>query len=136
MSRPRGFSLIELLIVLFIIGIGWFSLLPSLNLSRPARAEDAVVKELNDFLLTVRDVAVTEYKTQKLTIKVGGSALLWGEESFTLPGAAVRCKVNDHPSEGLDYSFRVYRDGIMDDVQLALTNGADLKSDVLAVRFN
>ncbi|MGE4298408.1 MAG: type II secretion system protein [Desulfovibrionaceae bacterium] len=133
-SRCRGFTLLEILIVLFIIGIGWFSLLPSLDVSRGA-PEDEAAKELNAFLDTVRNVAVTEYKTQKLSIKVGGSFILWGKESFSLPAAAARCVVNDLPPEGLDFSFRIYRDGIMDKVRLELMNGDALESDVLAVRF-
>ncbi len=128
----RGFSLLELLVVLVIIGVAWFALLPNLDLA--SRYEKKSFP-LDRFMDSVRGKALSEYSVQTIAVSTDGKSLEWNGESHTMASSVLRCEVNGKNTQGRGCSFQVYRDGIMDQVRLVLLSGEVLESDVLRVGF-
>ena len=127
-----GFSLLELLVVLVIIGVVWFALLPNLDL---ASRHEKKSSSLDRFMDTVRGKALSEYSMQTIAVTANGKSLEWNGEAHALASPVFRCEVNGQYTVGWKCGFRVYRDGIMDQVRLVLLSGEVLESDVLRVGF-
>lgn len=127
-----GFSLLELLVVVVIIGVAWFTLLPNLDLA--SRYENKATP-LDSFMESVRRTALSEYAVQTVSVSAAGKSLDWNGQSYTLASPVHRCEVNGESSLGRGCSFQVYKDGFMDQVRLVLLSGEVLESDALRAVF-
>lgn len=67
MRNPSAFSLVEVLVVVFIIGLGASLVLPRLVRRPPDKEWPAVTAELNNMLYFARQEAITSQKVHRLT---------------------------------------------------------------------
>lgn len=133
-SSSAGLTLVELLIVLFIVGLGWFTLLPRLDPTRPAGG-NAPLHEMNVFLDQVRDAAVQGGRFQVIRLDPATGVLAWNETTHSLPHPPGRCILNDSPCPHPAAHFRVYPQGHMDRLQLDFTSGERWTTADLDVRL-
>lgn len=117
-----GLTLVELLIVLFIVGLGWFTLLPRLDPTRPS-GSNVPLHEMNVFLDQVRVAAVQVGRLQVIRLDPATGALSWNESTHRLPHPPSRCILNDSPCPHPAARFRVYPQGHMDRLQLDFISG-------------
>ena len=127
-----GFSLLELLVVVVIIGVAWFALLPNLDLASRYEKNSS---PLDRFMDSVKGEALSEYSMQTIAVSSNGKSLEWNGQSHVLASPVYRCEVNGQYTVGWRCGFRVYKDGVMDQVRLVLLSGEVLESDVLRVGF-
>lgn len=131
---PTGFTLLELLVVMAILALGWFSFLPSLNLADEDAAKGPY-HELNLLVEEARRKAVADYRTQVLELTLGGADVRWEGRSAPLPEELSACTVNGRRYRGLVYPFRVYKTGTMDYVQMTMLSGERVASKPLTTTF-
>ncbi len=134
-AAPRGLTLIEVLVVLAIFGIGWFAILPNLNLLDRVKPDNSALDQVNAFMGEVRSQARNKGRIQRLVLVPGKKVMVWNATVYTLPSTVSRCLVNgrqyfDRPTE-----FRVYPAGSMDDVRITLDGGTVLSANVLNGEF-
>ncbi|WP_031482609.1 type II secretion system protein [Maridesulfovibrio frigidus] len=132
-SRSSGMTFIELLIVLIIVGMGWFTLMPNLDLAGDGE-EDALV-QVNSFVYKARNRAVDTDSKQTLYIDFEEGFLQWGEEKVSLPGKVLSGHLNEEPLDGEGVDFSIYPEGFSDEVRLVLEGGVTFSLDPLSVRF-
>lgn len=123
-----GFTLIELIIVLFVIGLGWFSVLPRLGITS---LEKGTMDKVNIILAEARDKAVTKYDNQSVMVTLGSADMTWGDKSAKLPGELERCRINDITPTGLTFAIRFFPDGHSDEVKLYFQDNAGYEIDPL-----
>jgi hypothetical protein len=124
-ASPRntaGLTLVELLIVLFIVGLGWFTLLPRLDPTRPS-GSSAPLHEMNVFLNQARIAAVQTGRFQVIRLDPVSGGLSWNDATHSMPHPSGRCTLNDFPCPHPATHFRVYPQGHMDRLRLDFTNG-------------
>jgi len=127
-------TLIEILVVLVIVAMGWFAFIPSLDVGGRAGEKDRI-EAINEFMETVRTAAFKECAVQKIEVVLGEDFLAWGKEKVSLPGGVSRCLVNGENPGGLVFDFKMYPEGVMDEVRLVLLNGMVLEGGVLSGGF-
>ena len=132
---PMGMTLVEILVVLVIIAMGWFAFMPALDVGGRGSGETDRIKTLNEFMDGVRKAAFERYAIQKIQVVLGEDYLTWDKKKVSLPGAVSRCLVNGQNPGGLAFSFNMYPAGVMDEVRLVLLNGVVLEGGVLSGRF-
>ncbi|MBI9112665.1 Tfp pilus assembly protein FimT/FimU [Maridesulfovibrio ferrireducens] len=132
-NRLSGFTFIELLIVLIIVGIGWFTLMPNLDLA--GNGEEDTLNLVNAFVYKARTDAVETDSRQTLYIDFENGILRWKEEETALPGKVVSGHLNEEPLGGEGVDFSIYPEGFSDEVRLVFTDGVTLVLDPLSVRF-
>lgn len=130
MRLYHGMTLIELLLVLLIIGLGWFSLVPNLDLNTAAEQDN--LKQVNDLLLQAGQQAVRSNTLQAITCTLGEEALHWKSQTAKLPAPLSRAEINGKQATGTKAVFRVYPTGHMDELSLRLSGGKHLQSRPLA----
>ncbi len=131
--------------VLCIVGMGWFTLLPKLNMSN---READTRKALDLFLEKIRDEAVTSYEAQEVSFTLGERKLKWAPTNATRPqdeepdyveveleSNVARCMINGLKPPELDIRFHVYPGGFMDGVELEMSSGQVLVSSPLQTRM-
>ena len=123
------------MVVVVIIGLGWFLLLPRLNLVQGEKSHTRL-DTLNAFLAQIKTEAEGNQTIQRIYVSVGGEKLTWGNQVYILPAPVSACRINGGTPPGLRYPFSVYPDGIMDSVQMELRSRDRLYSNVLLVRFD
>lgn len=131
--RARGFTLLEVMVVLFIIGLGWFSLLPRLDSADVT--DSGPLTELNDFLDLAKADAVRLCRPQVLNLGPGSDLLSRDEAKMKLPAPVLSALVNGYAPPGTVYSFKVYPEGFMDAVTIRLSDDTVYLADVLRCRF-
>ena len=134
-TAARGLSLLEILVVLVIFSIGWFAVLPNLNLLTPDGKQNQPLERLNAFLAGVRLQATRTNSIERFSITPGESFLVWREEKVRLPATVSRCLVNGRQFFDRVTEFRLYPAGNMDDVRITLDDGQVLSSNTLAGEF-
>jgi len=127
-NNTRGFTLVELLVVMVIIGLGFVSLSPSLA--------DRTVKSGGDESF-FNDIIKSQLKAAKdlnrqVFIKgtLGTDSLVLSDgTSVTIPlGKVDKVKVNDKNVNGIEYNIYFYPDGIFDDFEIDMSNGKIVES--------
>ncbi|CCO23257.1 prepilin-type N-terminal cleavage/methylation domain-containing protein [Maridesulfovibrio hydrothermalis] len=132
-SRCRGLTFIELLIVLVIVGMGWFTLVPNLDLAGDKEADD--ISLVNALIYEGRAVAVSTDTRQTIYIGFEKGVVEWGDEVATLPASVSSGHYNEEPIDGDGVNFAIYPEGFSDEVRLVLSDGMTLVLDPLSVRF-
>jgi prepilin-type N-terminal cleavage/methylation domain-containing protein len=119
---PRsGLTLIEIVVVLIIFSLGWFSLLPAMSPDEDKGAPG--LEPVNEMLQQARSRAMAEAQIQKLRVRLGEDVIVWGERSEELPSIVGDCQINGRTSLGGWAVFRIYPAGSMDELRLSLKNG-------------
>jgi len=124
--KQNGLTLAELLIVLLIIGLGWFSLLPRLDLVGSGDQDN--IKNINT-LLTLAGEKAREINTfQSIFLIPGQNYLEWEQRRYELPATLSSAEINGHRTTGQKSAFTVYPAGHMDELNIFLVNGKQLRS--------
>jgi len=117
--KNRAFTLIELMVVMLIIGIGLMSVTPSI-VDRSVSTDNRL-----DFFNTLIDdhlVRAIELGRPVLFIGFKGSANIQTHDgkSLTIPNtkSIQEAKVNGYETRGLEYAIRIYPDGVVDYFEL------------------
>lgn len=129
----QGMTFIELLIVLVIVGMGWFTLMPNLDLAGDDEAD--ALSQVNSLVYRARTAAVADDTRQSLSIDFEEGAVFWGEVRKELPAPVSSGHFNEQPLGGEGVEFFIYPEGFCDEVRLVLDNGMTLILDVLSARF-
>ena len=130
-----GLTLMEVLVVLIIFGIGWFPILPNWNLLDMTRQGSSSLDRLNTLMGEVRSLAMKKGTIERMTIIPGKRTLAWGNAETSFPAAVSRCQVNGRQNFDRPTEFRVYPSGDMDDVRVVLDGGAVLSTNILGAEF-
>jgi len=130
----------ELLTVLLIVALGWFTLLPRLDPTDRSLTRDKPLAEVNDLLARAGAAALSCGRFQELRVERQPGRLVWGEEAVRLPSGIAECRVNNTPCPAGGAVFRVYAHGCMDRLVLALFSGerwttADLSSRLVLANY-
>lgn len=134
-GQPAGLTIMEVLVVLIIFGIGWFAVLPNLGLLDAMRTTDPGLDRLNAFLAQARSQAMGNGTMARMVVVPGKKTLSWEGVETIFPAAVSRCLVNGRQHFDRPTEFRVYPTGAMDDVRITLDGGAVLSSNVLGAEF-
>lgn len=118
-----GLTLMELLVVLLIVAMGWFTLMPRLDPTDPAAAESRPLLEVNALLARAAETACSSGRFQELRLERHTGRMIWGEEAVRLPTAVAECRVNEAPCSEADTTFRIYAHGWMDRLALGMYSG-------------
>ncbi len=130
----RGFTLIELLVALVIVSIALFYVLPkTLNFYVKT---DKNLNKLDKAILLAKKIAVASGEAQGICGEKGSDTLFVEDQKFELKSEIFDVKVNENYVDGLQYCFYVYPQGVMDRVILKLSNGENLISKPLLLRFS
>jgi hypothetical protein len=133
-NNPPGLTLVELLVVLFIVGLGWFSLLPRLDPTNQANSDDPLT-EMNTILNQVRHKAFVTGRFQEVRIDHLQGRLFWNEESLRFRSPIARCTINTVPCQRPASNIRIYPPGYMDQLDLVFASGERWTTMDLDVRM-
>jgi prepilin-type N-terminal cleavage/methylation domain-containing protein len=127
-------TLIEILVVIVIFGLGWFAVLPNLDLAggRSGRGE---LEQVNVLLGRARTSALELGQTQLVTSTLGEETLAWNDEQADLPSGISRATVNGLSPATPVFSCRFYPSGVSDALRLVLLDGTVLECRSLSGRF-
>jgi len=128
-----GLTFIELLIVLFIVGMGWFTLVPNLDLAGD-RGDDTL-SMVNAFLYEARTEAVEKDLRQDVIVDFSKGKIFWNDEEISLPSRIVNGHFNESPVDEGEATFYIYPEGFSDEVRLVFGDGMTIVLDPLDVRF-
>jgi prepilin-type N-terminal cleavage/methylation domain-containing protein len=127
-----GFTFIELLIVLLIVGMGWFTLMPNLDL---AGDRDDSLSKVNALIYAAKNKAVESDFRQIVYIDFENGLVKWNAEEATLPSKVSSGHLNEEPLGDDGVEFTIYPEGFSDEVRLVFSDGMTVVLDPLAVRF-
>lgn len=123
--KQKGFTLTELFIVLFIIGLGWFTLLPRLDLTD--KTSDPM-HQINVLLESAGKTAVQNNVRQQIFLSPGRDFVEWNDKKYYLPAILSRAKINGRPVTRNAEPFNIYPTGHMDELFLILAGGEEIRS--------
>ncbi|WP_303852434.1 type II secretion system protein [Seleniivibrio woodruffii] len=127
-NNTRGFTLVELLVVMVIMGLGFISLSPSLaEKTVKGGGDESFFNELiQSQLKAAKDL------NRQVFIKgtVGTEDLLLSDgKTITIPlGKVDSVKINDKDVNGVEYYIYFYPDGIFDDFEMEISDGKVVQS--------
>ncbi len=127
-NNTCGFTLVELLVVMVIMGLGFISLSPSLaEKTVKGGGDESFFNELiQSQLKAAKDL------NRQVFIKgtVGTDDLLLSDgKTVTIPlGKVDSVKINDKNINGIEYYIYFYPDGIFDDFEIEIANGKVVQS--------
>ncbi|TVQ97920.1 MAG: hypothetical protein EA399_11880 [Desulfovibrionales bacterium] len=131
----EGLTMVELLIVLFIVSLGWFTLLPRLDPTRPS-ARETPLHQVNTLLAQAHDAALQTGVFQTIRLDPVSGALSWNETVQRMPHPPSRCLVNGAPCPHPLSEFRIYPQGHMDRLELHFPGGERWTTMDLATRLS
>jgi hypothetical protein len=131
-------TLIEIIVVLCIVGLAWFTLLPRLNLGQGESGSriPGNYPEVNSFLAEARRKALAEGVMQRIEGALGSDKLVWGKAEIRLPRAVTAIAINGQAVPDRKFVLRVHPSGAMDNVELTLSGGEELSARSLACRLD
>jgi prepilin-type N-terminal cleavage/methylation domain-containing protein len=127
-NNTGGFTLVELLVVMVIMGLGFISLSPSLaEKTVKGGGDESFFNELiQSQLKAAKDL------NRQVFIKgtVGTADLLLSDgTTATIPvGKVDSVKINDKNINGVEYYIYFYPDGIFDDFEMEISDGKVVQS--------
>ncbi|WP_321401381.1 prepilin-type cleavage/methylation domain-containing protein [Maridesulfovibrio sp.] len=128
-----GLTFIELLIVLFIVGMGWFTLMPNLDLA--GDSTDDSLSSVNALVYAAKTEAVVSDSRQYVYINFENGLVRWDKEEASFSSAVSSGHFNESPIDGDEVEFVIYPEGFCDEVRLVFSDGLTVVLDPLAVRF-
>lgn len=130
-----GFTLIEILVVIFIVGIGWFSLMPNLEISKK---NNDPVDDMNKLLELASNAALANNSIEQLEIDLNKNSIKWNEQTLSVPFDIKNVRVNSNDftnNEDRHIIFSVYPEGFVDNIVLSISSGKELVSAPLLCKF-
>lgn len=109
-----------------IIGLGWFALLPRLDLA--GQEDKDKISSINALLDHAAEKASATHTFQKIILIPGQNYIQWEKHALELPSILSRGEVNGIEITGVQSAFAVYPAGHMDELNLFLANGQQLRS--------
>lgn len=134
-NPQSGLTLIELMAVLLIVSLGWFTLLPRLDPAGPSAARDKPLPEMNELLAEAAKAALATGRFQEVLLDRRTGFIEWGDTRVSLPSAVAECRINDQPCPPHEAHLRVYAHGFMDRLVLTLFSGESWISADLTARM-
>ncbi len=130
--NKNGLTLTELLIVLLIIGMGWFTLLPRLDLTQETNDP---LHQINTLLESAARTAQKTHSRQGIILFPGRDFFEWNDRKAQLPDVLSRAEINGKPMSGTRELFFIYPTGHMDELFFVLSNGSKFRSRPLLGRI-
>ena len=135
--NKKAFTLLELLIVLLLIGIGLMSVTPRMleNIVEPNRT----VKFFNDLLNDMYEEAMKQKQPVFITGFKGSSSFLLPDGSYReIPenNINVKAEINEIKQLGNRFYIYIYPQGLCDYFIIELSNGKYVESIPLIMRVN
>lgn len=127
-NNTRGFTLVELLVVMVIMGLGFISLSPSLAEKTVKGGGDESF--FNELILSQLKAAKELNRQVFIKGTVGTDNLLLSDGSnVSIPlGKVDSIEINDKKVNGIEYYIYFYPDGIFDDFEIEIENGKKVTS--------
>lgn len=125
----RAFTLIELMIVMLIIGIGLMGVTP--KFAAKSVGLDPLLEHFNDLLKTELERSRELQRPVEITGSKGTSNLLNSDmKSENIPGGSEvkNVKINRYETQGNQYKIRIYPDGICDYFEITFSDGRIVES--------
>ncbi|NOX19775.1 MAG: prepilin-type N-terminal cleavage/methylation domain-containing protein [Nitrospirae bacterium] len=121
--EAKGFTFIEMMVVLAIMSVAMFVLVPRV-INGILERGTIPLSEMNKLLDKAKHEAASKKETLKLKFVLGSNNYYYGEKQYSLPEGAelLEARVNEKRPEGLEFSVRIYPDGICDYFRLKLSN--------------
>jgi prepilin-type N-terminal cleavage/methylation domain-containing protein len=132
-KRQNGFTLIEIVVVMVIVGMAMFMLLPSLDYTNQEDMSDA--GKLSSLSTRARLSAMNLHQNQAIEFALGGNYVNWNGKEIELAGAVSRAFINGKEPPGLERSIRLFPDGHMDQCRLEMSTGETISCDPLKGMF-
>lgn len=126
-----GFSLVEILVVLVLFGLGLFLVLPGLAPRRGGPHLDT----LEQFLAEARRDAVHQGALQRICFRYGSRDMIRGNATLRLESPLAAAALEGQRVPGAGGCFSIYPSGLMDDVSLRLASGEVYRSRMLTGRL-
>lgn len=133
--RRRGFTLIELMVVLMVVGISLMALTP--RITARSIGQDPTLSFFNN--LMAEELKRARELSMPITItgfKGSANILTYDKESKSIPNIreVSEAKVNRYLTHGNLYAVRIYPDGICDHFELRLNDGRIIESEPLLMK--
>lgn len=125
----RAFTLIELMIVMLIIGIGLMGVTP--KFAAKSVGLDPLLEHFNDLLKTELERSRELQRPVEITGSKGTANLLNSDmKSENIPGGSEvkNVKINRYETQGNQYKIRIYPDGICDYFEITFSDGRIVES--------
>ncbi len=130
----RGFALVELIIVLFILSMGFLYLIPSIT-NFHSKTVQKDINKLNKAVEMAYNLARKEGEPIGIWGVMGSRLIHLNGKKIELSEEVFEVKINGNNTYGLKYNFYIYPDGIMDKIVIELANYKKIISKPLLMRF-
>ena len=130
----RGFVLVELIIVLFILSVLFFYLIPSVT-NFHSKTVQKDINKLNKIIEIAYNLARKRGEPIEIWGVEGSKLVHLNGKNIELSEEIFEVKINGNSTYGLKYDFYIYPDGIMDKVVMELANYKKIISKPLLMRF-
>jgi prepilin-type N-terminal cleavage/methylation domain-containing protein len=134
MRGSAGFTLIELIVVLVIIGLGMFVLLPRLDFTSTGDLSDR--GKLDALAVQARQAAMLGDQTQRLVFLLGSNTVSWQDQEAELSGSVAKLLVSGKEPTDLERGVGIYADGHIDQCSILLSSGQTILCDPLSGGFS
>lgn len=133
-SQDSGYTLLELTVVIFIVGIGWFSLIPHLDVSNEV---ERPIHKINKLIKSASVSDMAKNSIEKVAIDFKKSSFSWNSHVETLGCNIDQIKINSYHKKKKDKAihFSVYPDGFVDNVIIQASTGEKFVSDPLLCKL-